>query len=106
VPVKSYEYGIFIPLYHNDGTPIDIGAICRFQNRLLDEFGGLTVFPQPNQGYWRMGEVTYCDEIIIFRVVATSKRSARRFLRPLKAEIKRILRQEEILIIERDVDTL
>jgi hypothetical protein len=104
--VKSYEYDIFIPLCHNDGTSIDVGTIRGFQDRLLDEFGGLTIFPQPNEGYWRMGEVTYRDEIIIFRVVATNKRTARRFLIPLKAELKRVLRQEEILIIERDVDTL
>jgi hypothetical protein len=104
--VKSYEYDIFIPLYYNDGTEIDAGIIRGFQNRLLEQFGGLTVFPQPNEGYWRMDEVTYRDEIIIFRVVATNKRAARRFLIPLKAELKRTLRQEEILIIERDVDTL
>ena len=104
--MKSYEYDIFIPLFHNDGTPINVSTIRGFQDRLLEEFGGLTVFPQPNEGYWQMGEVTYRDEIIIFRVVTTRKRAARRFLIPLKAELKRALRQEEILIIERDVETL
>ena len=104
--MKSYEYDIFIPLNHNDGTPIDVGTIRGFQDRLLDEFDGLTVFPQRNEGYWRMGDVTYRDEIVIFRVVATNQRTARRFLRQLKEELKRDLKQEEILIIERDVETL
>lgn len=104
--MKSYEYDIFVPLYYNDGTEIDVEILRGFQNRLLEQFSGLTVFPQPNEGYWRMGDVIYRDEIIIFRVVATNKRAARRFLVPFKAELKRDLGQEEILIIERDVDTL
>ena len=104
--MKKYEYDLFIPLYHNDGTPIPLSTIRAFQDRLLDEFDGLTVFPQPNEGYWRMAGVTYRDEIIILRVVTRSRRAARRFLTRLKEELKRDLRQEEILIIERDVDTL
>ena len=104
--MKSYEYDIFIPLYFNDGTDIPMEVIRAFQDRLLDEFNGLTVFPQPNEGYWRMADVTYRDEIIILRVVGRERRAARQFLKPLKEELKRELQQEEILIIERAVDTL
>jgi len=48
-PVK--EYGIFIPLYYNDGTPIEPARFQDLQNRLLERFEGLTYFPQPNQGF-------------------------------------------------------
>jgi hypothetical protein len=102
--VKEYE--IFIPLCFNDGTPIDTAFIPALRVRLLEQFDGVTFFPQPNEGYWRTGDVTYRDEIVIFRVVAANQRTARRFLRQLKEELKRDLQQEEILIIERDVDTL
>jgi hypothetical protein len=53
-----------------------------------------------------MGNVTYRDEIVIYRVVTTKVRPARRFLRQLKEELKRIFRQEEIFIVERDVEVL
>jgi hypothetical protein len=53
-----------------------------------------------------MAGVTYRDEIVIFRVVASNPRVARRFFRQLKDELKRELQEEEILIIERDVETL
>jgi hypothetical protein len=53
-----------------------------------------------------MGDVTYCDEIVIYRVLAPKPRAARRFLSRLKEELKAGLNQEEILIVERDVDTL
>ena len=66
----------------------------------------MTYFPQPNEGLWKMSGVTYRDEIVIYRVIATDVASARRFLSGLKERLKRELRQEDILIVERDVATL
>ncbi len=100
------EYDIFIPLFLNDGSPIGLRVLRVLQDRLLKQFGGLTFFPQPNEGLWRMGDVTYHDQIVIFRVLASKVRVARRFLAALKEELKRDLDQEEILIIERDIETL
>ncbi|MBX9625214.1 MAG: hypothetical protein K2X82_15510 [Gemmataceae bacterium] len=104
--MKRYEYDVFVPLTFNDGTPVPLAVLRGYQERLLDEFDGLTVFPQANHGFWRMGGVTYRDEIIIFRVVGSARRTARRFLTKLKEELERDLRQEEILVVERDIDTL
>ena len=100
------EYDIFIPLSYNDGAPIESSKLQDLQRRLLEQFGGLTFFPQPNKGFWTMGDVTYYDEIVIYRVLASKRRAARRFLSRLKEELKASLNQEEILIVERDVDTL
>jgi hypothetical protein len=100
------EYDIFLPLRYNDGSPIELIKFVQLHERLLSEFSGLTYFPQPNQGFWKLGDVTYRDEIVIFRVLATDSRRARRFLRKLKEELKAELLQEEILIVERDVNSL
>ena len=100
------EYDLFVPLYYNDGSPIEPAKFRDLQRRLLEEFEGLTFFPQPNQGFWRMENVTYRDEIVIYRVLTSKVRMARRFFLHLKADLKRDLKQEEILIVERDVDTL
>jgi hypothetical protein len=102
--VKEYE--LFLPLSDNNGVPFDLAFIPSLRVRLLEQFGGVTFFPQPNEGYWQMAGVTYRDEIVIFRVVSSNQRTARRFFRQLKEELKRALRQEEILIIERDVEAL
>ena len=61
---------------------------------------------QPNHGFWKMAGVTYRDEIVIYRVLATDVGSARSFLSVLKERLKHELRQEELLIIERDVAML
>lgn len=49
--------------------------------------------------------VTYRYEIVVYRVI-TSSEGARHFLEDLKDELKTALDQEEILIVERDVETL
>lgn len=100
------EYDIFIPLFYNDGSPVEGRKLQRLQARLLQQFVGLTFFPQPNQGYWKLADVTYRGEIVIYRVLAAKPRSARAFLSKLKLDLKRDLRQQEILIVERDVETL
>jgi hypothetical protein len=100
------EYDIFVPLFYNDGRPVEPVKFQRLQAELLERFDGLTFFPQPNQGWWRMGDVTYRDEIVIYRVLTSRTNAARRFLAQLKQRLKRELNQEEILIVERDVETL
>jgi hypothetical protein len=52
------------------------------------------------------GSPSYRDEIVIYRVLTSRVRPARRFLSHLKKRLKQELEQEEILIIERDVETL
>jgi hypothetical protein len=66
----------------------------------------VTFFPQASEGLWRAGGVTYRDEIVIFRVLTTDAPGAHRFLSSLKEDLKRELRQEEVLVIERDVEML
>jgi len=78
------EYDIFLPLYYNDGKPVEARKFQKLQEALLAQFHGLTFFPQPNQGFWQMGEVTYRDEIVIYRVITTKAAAARRFLGRLK----------------------
>ena len=44
------EYELFVPLRYNDGSPVEPEKIERLGERLLEQFGGVTFFPQPNQG--------------------------------------------------------
>ena len=100
------EYDIFIPLYYNNGKPIEAAKLQELQSRLLDRFEGLTYFPQPNQGFWKFGGATYYDEIVIYRVISQDASGSRTFLAELKDRLKRELQQEDILIIERDIGAI
>jgi hypothetical protein len=95
------ESDLYVPLTYNDGTLLEAKTIERIGQRLLEQFGGATFFPQSNQGLWRMGSVTFRDQIVIFRVLSANVRGARRFFRALKQELKTELEQEEILVVER-----
>lgn len=59
------EYEIYVPLTHNNGSAVDPEILLQLRERLLEEFGGLTFFPQRNEGFWTFGGVTYRDEIVI-----------------------------------------
>lgn len=100
------EYELFVPLTHNDGSPVDPQILVELRERLLERFGGLTFFPQRNEGFWTFGGVTYRDEIVVYRVLTAHTRSARKFFRNLKEKLKRDLDQEEILIVEKDAEVL
>lgn len=100
------EYEIYIPLSYNNGSSVEPKKIERIGEQLLEHFDGLTYFPQRNQGVWKMGPVTFRDEIVIFRVLTDKVRAANRFLKQFKEELKRDLKQEEILIVAKDAETL
>jgi hypothetical protein len=102
-PVK--EYDLFVPLFYNDGSRVEARKLRQLKERLLDQFDGVTYFPQPNEGLWKMAGVAYRDRIVLFRVLSSHARSARRFLSRLKEELREDLRQVEILIVERNVET-
>jgi hypothetical protein len=42
------EYDIFLPLRYNDGRQIEGSTFQQVQAELLEEFGGVTYFPQAN----------------------------------------------------------
>ena len=100
------EYELYMPLFLNDGEPVPDDLIEDVGERLLQQFGGCTFFPQPNKGMWKMADVVYHDDIVIYRVITAKVRAARKFLRELKQELMIELKQEAILIVEKDADAL
>jgi hypothetical protein len=100
------EYDLYLPLRYNDGRPIEPEIIARIKEELHQQFGGLTFFPQQTEGIWKIGTVTFREEIVIIRVVAEETRAARKRFQELKEELKKKLKQEEVLIVERKVEIL
>ena len=96
------EYDIFVPLHFNDGNRIPETKIDALKKRLVDRFGGVTHFPQTNEGLWKIGRATFRDEIIILRVLA-DEHVDDEFFPALKKEIERDLQQKEVIIIAREV---
>ena len=97
------EYDFYIPLFTNDGKRVNRRKLKRLKLELIHEFGGLTYFPQKNEGLWKLGHVTFRDKVVILRVMARSSNVTKRVIRRLKARIRKDWQQDDVLIVERSV---
>lgn len=98
------EYDLYVPLRSNRGIPFPPARLVRLKKRLIKRFGGLTHFPQSNEGFWKLGEVTFRDEIVILRVLSNEDNRAKTYWLSLKKNLQRQWRQKDILIVMRDID--
>ena len=100
------EYELYLPLHYNDGRPIEFDKLTVIKRRLVNEFGGLTHFPQENEGLWKVGSFTFRDRIVILRVLAADPARADQFFSQLKDDLKRDWMQNDVLIIAREVSVV
>ena len=100
------EYELYVPLHDNEGNAIDPEKLSKLKRRLVDEFGGLTHFPQTNEGLWTVGAHTFRDQIVILRVLAGDSSKADAFFLQLKEDFKREWEQSDVLIVTRNVSAV
>jgi len=98
------EYEIYLPASLNNGEPADETEIQRIKDTLVKTFGGYTHLTHRSEGAWRMGGVTFHDEVTIVRVLDDG--SARFDMPAFKKSIEASLRQDAVLIICRQVTAL
>ncbi len=98
------EYEIYLPTTMNDGTPVDGTKIGRIKETLMKAFGGYTHLRHRSEGAWRIGGVTFRDEITIVRVLDDG--SASFDMMAFKKSIEAALEQDTVLIISRQVAAL
>ena len=98
------EYEIYLPHKRADGTLVSEKEIDKIKSKLTETFGGYTHFNQRCEGAWRVGRVTFYDEITIVRVLddGTANFDMSAFRKTLEAD----LMQEEVLIVARSVETI
>ncbi len=101
--MKRYE--IYLPLKYNNGKEIEPGKIKRIREDLIAVFGALTVssLSAPYQGSWKYGGVTFLDDIIKIEIITTEDKKAERFFKDFKEQLKRFLKQIDILITAQDI---
>lgn len=95
------EFEIYLPMRMNDGVPVDGAAIQRIKDTLMEVFGGYTHLDQRFEGVWRMGGVTFRDDVTIVRVLDDG--GVEFDMGAFKAAIESALEQQAVLIIARDV---
>ena len=98
------EYEIYLPTTHNDGSIVDPAEIERVKATLTKAFGGYTHFNQRSEGAWRMGGVTFRDEVTIVRVLDDG--SSQFDMLAFKRELEALLHQDTVLIVSREVNVV
>ena len=98
------EFEIYLPTTHNDGSKIDPTVIQEIRETLANAFGGYTHLTHHNAGVWKMGGVTFHDEVTIIRVLDDG--SALFDMPRFKASLEQSLQQDSILIVARAVQVI
>ena len=103
--MKKYE--IYLPLKYNDGREIEAEKIKQIREKLIAVFGALTVSSQsaPYQGSWKYGGVDFIDDIIKIEIIAAGDKD-RKFFKEFKEQLKRLLKQIDILITAQNIRTI
>jgi hypothetical protein len=103
VKKAACEFDLYVPLVMSDGGRVSKRKLAALKSLLLSKFGGVTYFPQNNEGLWKFGNVTFRDKIVILRVIATTGKETGEFFDNLKKEIQRDWKQKEVLIVSRQI---
>ncbi len=104
--MKKYE--IYLPLKYNDGTDIEVKKLKEIEQQLIAVFGAMTVssLSAPLKGKWRYGGVEFIDDIIRIEVITETEWGSHRFFKDFKRQLKRKLRQLDILITVQHIETI
>lgn len=95
------EFEIYLPSQQADGAEISPAEIEKIKKQLAEAFGGYTHLLQRGEGAWKMGGVTFYDEITILRVLDDG--SSEFDMRAFRKKMESALQQEQVLVLERDV---
>src|SRR5215216_2697121 len=101
--MKKYE--IYLPRRYNNGKKIEPQKLKEIRQQLVAVFGALTAssLSAPLQGTWRYGGVEFVDDIIRIEIITDEDL---RFFKSFKRQLKRELRQLDILITVQDIHTI
>ncbi len=95
------EFEIYLPSRQNDGTLVALADIESIKIRLIEAFGGYTSLQQRSKGAWKMAGITFHDDVTIMRVLDDG--SANFDMKRFKKRLERQLKQDTVLIVEREV---
>lgn len=89
---------IYLPLYDPDGKAFPQRYYEKIKEELNEKFGGLTMYTRsPAEGLWKEDQQkTVKDDLLILEVIASELEQD--FWRQYKHNLKKIFKQEELLI--------
>ena len=100
-PIRRID--IYLPLDDNEGLPIEEAKFVALQSELVNRFGGVTSTRRefPLLGLWQSETDLFQDRVVVLTVIdfrGGTELETLRYLRRLKARLKKKFAQLDILI--------
>lgn len=89
---------ITIPLFYNDGKPIEQTKLNKVKRELLRQFRGLSI-SNDSDGYWLNGDKEYNDINRIYTIITGDTVEARSWITGYKSWLEHNLEQHDIFIV-------
>ena len=89
---------LLLPVYDNDGRPIEPGQFTQVRKDLTNRFGGVTAYLRaPAKGLWKRRDATVDDDDVVMVEVEVEVFD-REWWRSYRRELERAFKQDTILI--------
>lgn len=102
--IPKYRFGVLLPLFYNDGTPIESDRIEDVRLTLMTRYGAYRFQPDaPYEGEWTdvqadQPPTVYHDNLVMFTVDTDRDESVLRWFSDFKQPLAEVLRQVEIYV--------
>src|SRR5262249_41739050 len=100
------RYEILLPLFYNDGRPIEADKFLATDDELVQTFGATSSDHVTVHGKWRYQSTTYSDQLIRVRVDVDETQENRQPMRTLKEPFKSRFEQIDIWITAHRIDVI
>ena len=100
------RFEILLPLYSNDGNPIEQEKFLDTNQELVTQFGATSTDAVIVSGRWMYKGIIYDDRLIRIHVDTNESPSHREFFRQYKQKLKIRFQQEDIWITVQQIDVL
>jgi hypothetical protein len=98
------RFEILLPLFYNDGRPVEPGQFSVTDNELLDLFGASSTDTVRVRGKWMYQSVVYSDQLMRVRLDVQDTPENWESIRRLKERLKERFQQLDIWITAHRVD--
>jgi hypothetical protein len=100
------RFEILLPLYYNDGRPVEQEKFLETDEELVARFGATSTDSVIVSGHWVYLSTVYEDRLVRVRVDAPDTPDSRAFLRTCKETLKRRFGQEDIWVTAQQIEVI
>ena len=100
------RYEILLPLFYNDGRPIEPEKFLATDDELVLTFGSTSTDQVTVRGNWKYQSTVYSDQLIRVRVDVDDTDEKREAMRALKETLKARFEQIDIWITAHRIDVI